>query len=55
MKIGRSICGMPCERREIKLGFTDETLKNPTQTEDVEQWEVVHMVVAWIMNTIEPT
>lgn len=43
-------------RTKRKLGFIDGTLKKPTSPEDIEQWEVVNaMIVAWIMNTIEPT
>lgn len=43
-------------RTKRKLGFIDGTLKKPTTEEEIEQWEVVNsMLVAWIMNTIEPT
>lgn len=39
-----------------KLDFIDGTLKKPKTEEEIEQWEVVNsMLVAWIMNTMEPT
>ncbi|CAA7018787.1 unnamed protein product [Microthlaspi erraticum] len=53
MKTGQSMCGMRTKR---KLGFIDGTHKKPKSAADIEQWEVVNsMLVAWIMNTIEPT
>ncbi|KAG7636894.1 C2 domain [Arabidopsis thaliana x Arabidopsis arenosa] len=43
-------------RTKQKLGFIDGTLEKPTKEDDMEQWEVVNtMLVAWIMNTFEPT
>ncbi|CAA7012885.1 unnamed protein product [Microthlaspi erraticum] len=43
-------------RTKRKLGFIDGTITKPRTTKEVEQWEVVNsMLVAWIMNTIEPT
>ncbi|XP_020875624.1 uncharacterized protein LOC110226951 [Arabidopsis lyrata subsp. lyrata] len=43
-------------RTKRKLGFIDGTLEKPTKEDEREQWEVVNsMLVAWIMNTIEPT
>lgn len=43
-------------RTKRKLGFIDGTLKKPSTPVEIEQWEVVNsMLVACIMNTIEPT
>ncbi|KAG7588955.1 Zinc finger CCHC-type superfamily [Arabidopsis suecica] len=43
-------------RTKRKLGFIDGTLEKPTKDDEIEQWEVVNsMLIAWIMNTIEPT
>lgn len=43
-------------RTKRKLGFVDGTLTKPTAIEETEQWDVVNsMLVAWIMNIIEPT
>lgn len=43
-------------RTKRKLGFIDGTLEKPSTVTEIEQWEVVNsMLVAWIMNTIEPT
>ncbi|CAL9235407.1 unnamed protein product [Arabidopsis halleri] len=42
-------------RTKRKLGFIDGTLKKPSDQEELQQWEVVNsMLVAWIMNTIDP-
>lgn len=44
-----------CENLQKKLGFIDGTLTKPTTNEEIEQWGVVNsMLVAWIINTIEP-
>ncbi|CAA7016761.1 unnamed protein product [Microthlaspi erraticum] len=43
-------------RTKRKLGFIDGSLMKPNSDEELEQWGVVNsMLVAWIMNTIEPT
>ncbi|KAG7578454.1 Retrotransposon gag domain [Arabidopsis thaliana x Arabidopsis arenosa] len=43
-------------RTKHKIGFIDGTLEKPTKDDEIEQWEVVNsMLIAWIMNTIEPT
>ncbi|XP_024013185.1 uncharacterized protein LOC112087504 [Eutrema salsugineum] len=43
-------------RTKRKIGFVDGTFQKPTDTTDLEQWVVVNsMIVAWIMNMIEPT
>ncbi|XP_010419135.1 PREDICTED: uncharacterized protein LOC104704802 [Camelina sativa] len=43
-------------RTKRKLGFIDGSFVKPDTEEEIEQWEVVNsIVVAWLMNTIEPT
>ncbi|XP_048615966.1 uncharacterized protein LOC125588581 [Brassica napus] len=43
-------------RTKRKLGFIDGTLRKPEKEDEIEKWEVVNsMLVAWIMNTVEPT
>ncbi|ESQ37549.1 hypothetical protein EUTSA_v10002979mg [Eutrema salsugineum] len=43
-------------RTKRKLGFVDGMLQKPETEAEIEQWVVVNfMLVAWIMNTIEPT
>ncbi|CAA7037924.1 unnamed protein product [Microthlaspi erraticum] len=43
-------------RTKRKLGFVDGTMVKPTTDGEIEQWGVVNsMLVAWIMNTIEPS
>ncbi|KAL9236387.1 hypothetical protein vseg_011066 [Gypsophila vaccaria] len=39
-----------------KFGFVDGTIKKPTTSFDLENWEVVHCtLVQWIRNTIDPS
>ncbi|XP_074270771.1 uncharacterized protein LOC141594671 [Silene latifolia] len=39
-----------------KFGFVDGTIKKPTNTFDLDNWEVVHCtLVQWIRNTISPS